>query len=52
MKQELMKVLQQERKYKRELAELRALRQKIMAHVNPDQKLLKMIDDEIASLLK
>lgn len=53
MKAELEKVLLAERKNKRQLAELRALRLKLTREqVAPDQKVLKMIDDEIAALLK
>lgn len=52
MKEELKKLVKAERKNKRELAELRAVRQKVSQQVSPDQKVLKMIDEEIAALLK
>lgn len=52
MKAELEKMVKAERKFKRELAELRALREKVSQQAQPDQKVLKMIDDEIAHLLK
>lgn len=52
MKAELEKLIKSERKNKRELAELRALRQKLKEQVSPDQKVLKMIDDQISELLK
>lgn len=52
MKQELNALLLKERKWKRELAELRAIRQKLGAQVAPDPRMLKMVDEEIANLLK
>ena len=52
MKAELEKLVKAERKHKRELAELRAMRNKVAQQVNPDQKVLKMIDEAIAELLK
>lgn len=52
MKSELEKLVKAERKHKRELAELRALRQKHLAHKSPDQKVLAMIDDEVKKLLE
>lgn len=51
MKDELKRLLAAERKYKRELAELRAMREKVSRQVSPDQKVLKMLDEEIAKLL-
>lgn len=50
MKAELERLIAAERKNKRALIELRAFRQKVMEHKNPDQKVLKLIDDEIATL--
>lgn len=52
MKHEVSKLLFAERKFKRELAELRAVRHKLGAMVAPDQKMIKMVDDEIAAMLK
>lgn len=52
MKPELDKLLKQERKYKRQLAELRAMRQKVAQQKQPDAKVLAMIDEEIAGYLK
>lgn len=52
MKPELEKMIKAERKFKRELAELRAMRQKVQQQKNPDAKVLAMIDEEIAQLLK
>lgn len=52
MNKDLDKLLKQERKHKRELAELRALRQKQATYMTPDPKILKMIDDEIDQYLK
>lgn len=52
MKSELEKLVKAERKNKRQLAELRSMRKKVSEQVNPDQKVLKMIDEEIAALLK
>lgn len=52
MKAELEKLVKAERKHKRELAELRAMRQKQAQLVAPDQKVLKMIDEEIDRLQK
>lgn len=51
MKAELEKLIKQERKHKRELAELRQMKQKVAQQVTPDQKVLKMLDEEIAKLL-
>lgn len=51
MKDDLKKLLLAERKHKRELAELRAMREKVARQVQPDQKVLKMLDEEIAKLL-
>lgn len=50
MKDELRKLIQNERKNKRELLELRAFRHKLTQHKNPDPKVLKMIDESIAEL--
>lgn len=50
MKAELQKLIANERKHKRELVELRALRIKVTQQKTPDPKVLKMIDDEIAIL--
>lgn len=52
MREELKKMVTAERKHARELAELRALRKKVGQQKEPDQKVLKMIDEEIAALLK
>ena len=52
MKSDLEKLLAAERKNKRELAELRALRAKTAQQKNADPKVLAMIDEEIARLLK
>ena len=52
MKAELERMIKAERKHRRELAELRGMRQKVQQQVNPDQKVLKMIDEAIAELLK
>lgn len=52
MKAEIEKLIKAERKSKRQLAELRAMRQKVAQQVQPDQKVLKAIDEEIANLLK
>lgn len=52
MKDELTKLLAAERKHKRQLDELRKMREKVARQTQPDQKVLKMIDEEIASLLK
>jgi len=51
---ELEKVLEAERKNKRQLAELRALRQKVSHQVDSKDKtkMLAMIDEEIAAFLK
>ena len=51
MTTELEKILKVERKNRRQLAELRVTRHKLMQQKVPDQKVLKMIDDEIARLL-
>lgn len=51
MKKELEEMVKKERKNRRELAELRAMRSKVSSQVQPDQKVLKMIDEEIAKLL-
>lgn len=50
MHTELEKLIRNERKNKRELLELRALRAKTAQHKNPDPKVLKMIDEEIVKL--
>lgn len=52
MKSELEKLVKAERKYKRELAELRAMRQKVSQQKSPDPKVLAMIDEEIDKLQK
>lgn len=52
MKAELEKLVKAERKHKRELAELRAMREKVNRSTAPDQKVLKMIDEEIDKILK
>lgn len=52
MHADLEKMVKAERKNKRELAELRAMRQKVSQQKDPDLKVLKMIDEEIAKLLK
>lgn len=52
MKKELEELLKAERKNRRQLVELRATRQKVMQQSQPDAKVLKMIDEEIAALLK
>lgn len=52
MREELVKIIKAERKSKRELAELRATREKVARQASPDQKVLKMIDEEIDKLLK
>ena len=52
MKAELEKLVKAERKHKRELAELRAMRAKVERQVQPDKKVLQMIDEAIAELLK
>lgn len=52
MKAELEKLVKAERKHKRELAELRALRQRVSQHKSPDQKTLAMIDEEVKRLLE
>lgn len=50
---ELLKLLQAERKNKRYLAELRTVRKKYVQDKSPEGvKRLKMVDEEIASLLK
>lgn len=51
MNQEIEKLLVAERKWKRELAELRALRERLARQVQPDQKLIAKIDQEIAKYL-
>lgn len=50
MKQELEKLVKAERKNKRELAELRSLRQKVAQQKAPDHKILAEIDAEIKKL--
>lgn len=52
MKDDLQKLLKAERKNKRQLTELRAMRQKVAQQKQPDPKVLAMIDEEIAALLK
>lgn len=52
MKEELSKLVKAERRHKRELAELRQMREKVMRQKQPDAKVLAMIDQEIAELLK
>lgn len=53
MKPDLEKLLQVERKNKRYLAELRAVRKKLVGDSSPEAvRKLKMIDEEIASLVK
>lgn len=52
MKQELAKLVKVERKRKRELAELRALRAKYVELKVQDPKVLAMIDAEIKFLLE
>lgn len=52
MKAELAKLIKAERKHKRELAELRAMRQKVAQQKPPDPKVLAMIDEQIAELTK
>lgn len=52
MKKELEDLVKAERKHRRQLVELRAMREKVARQVQPDQKVLKMIDEEIAALLK
>lgn len=49
MNEQLKAMVAAERKNKRELKELRDMRKKVSLQKNPDQKVLKMIDDEIAS---
>lgn len=51
MKPELEKLLLAERKSKRELAELRAVRLKLQQQVKPDAAMIKVVDDEISKLL-
>lgn len=50
MKEALSKLVKAERKNRRELAELRAVRQKVAQQKVPDQKVLAMIDEEITRL--
>lgn len=52
MREELRKMVAAERKHKRELDELRKMREKVSRQTQPDVKVLKMIDEEIAALLK
>lgn len=52
MQKELENLLKAERKNKRQLAELRATRQRVAQQKSPDAKVLAMIDEEIARLLK
>lgn len=54
MKPELEKLIQAERKNRRWLAELRITRRRVAQEVDsPDKaKRLKLLDDEIASLVK
>ena len=52
MKDDLKALIKAERKNKRELAELRAMRQKVAQQKAPDAKVLAMIDEEIARLTK
>lgn len=52
MQKELENLLSAERKNRRQLAELRATRKKVAQQKQPDAKVLAMIDEEIARLLK
>lgn len=52
MNEQLKALIAAERKHKRELKELRDMRAKHMKHKNPDQKVLAMIDAEIANYQK
>lgn len=52
MKVELEKLIARERKFKRELAELRALLQKTRQQVSPDVKVVKMIEEAIQEIQK
>ena len=49
MQEQLKAMIAAERKNARELKELRDLKAKIMKQKAPDQNMLKMIDNEIAS---
>lgn len=49
MNEQLKAMVAAERKNKRELKELRDMRKKVSQQKNPDPKVLKMIDDEIAT---
>lgn len=51
MKSEIEKLIKAERKNRRELAEVRSMREKVARQAQPDQKVLKMLDEEIARLL-
>lgn len=52
MKAELEKLVAKERKFRRELAELRGLLRRLKQQVNPDPKALKLVEEGIAELLK
>lgn len=50
MTPELKEALQQHRKKQRDLAELKQMRERMRELKNPDAKLLKQIEEEIAKL--
>lgn len=52
MKPEVTDLLRKIRKHERDLLELRKARERLQQTKNPDPKLSKMIDDEIAQLEK
>lgn len=52
MNAELEKLVRAERKNRIALTELRNIKQKLSAQTAPDAKLMKLVDDGIAELLK
>lgn len=50
VKSELEKMIKEQRKSNRQRLELEALQKKVQQQVNPDRKVLAMIEDELAKL--